>query len=337
VPASSCAEAAISWAEALVCSVLAETSSLEAEDCSAIEATSPMSWVMALDAWAISAAVSATWPMRSFIDVTRSVMRSNASRAAWTVWAPSAVRVAPLSTTVTVLAVSDWISAMSVEIEAAACWDSSASLRTSSATTAKPRPCSPARAASIAAFKANRLVCSAIVVIVSTIPPICSLLAPRARIASLACWAEPVTSAIISVACATDAAPSVATRPASAASPWASRAACADADADADSCSTLAFVDSTDRTWRSEPAATSETAWAISLTARPVSSEVLAICSDAVLIVDDAPATLEIMSRRPAVICDSALPSTSRSERAWISTVRSPSATRLAAPAMSLR
>jgi methyl-accepting chemotaxis protein len=34
-----------------------------------------------------------------------------------------------------------------------------ASVLTSSATTAKPRPCSPARAASIAAFKANKLVC----------------------------------------------------------------------------------------------------------------------------------------------------------------------------------
>ena len=33
--------------------------------------------------------------------------------------------------------------------------------RTSSATTAKPRPCSPARAASIAAFRASRFVCSA--------------------------------------------------------------------------------------------------------------------------------------------------------------------------------
>ncbi|MNP70424.1 hypothetical protein D3C76_1666570 [compost metagenome] len=44
--------------------------------------------------------------------------------------------------------------------------------RTSSATTAKPRPCSPARAASIAALSANRLVCSAMDVMTSTTVPI---------------------------------------------------------------------------------------------------------------------------------------------------------------------
>ena len=45
-----------------------------------------------------------------------------------------------------------------ITLACAATWLRSASLRTSAATTAKPLPCSPALAASIAAFKASRLV-----------------------------------------------------------------------------------------------------------------------------------------------------------------------------------
>ena len=45
-------------------------------------------------------------------------------------------------------------------------FDASANLRTSSATTANPLPYSPALPASILAFRANKLVCSAILVMI---------------------------------------------------------------------------------------------------------------------------------------------------------------------------
>ncbi|MNS86378.1 hypothetical protein D3C72_1202800 [compost metagenome] len=66
------------------------------------------------------------------------------------------------------------------------CWVRWASRRTSSATTAKPRPCSPARAASMAAFSASRLVCSAMARITSSTLPIWVLSRARLWITSTA-------------------------------------------------------------------------------------------------------------------------------------------------------
>ena len=65
--------------------------------------------------------------------------------------------------------------------------DSSASFLTSSATTAKPRPCSPALAASMAALSASRLVWSAMFLIVSVTLPI-----------SLTALFSPETTAVVS-------------------------------------------------------------------------------------------------------------------------------------------
>ena len=74
----------------------------------------------------------------------------------------------PPSTAVTLL----WISTLMSLAAAAERW---ARLRTSLATTAKPRPCSPARAASTAAFSARMLVWKAIESIRPMMSPILRL------------------------------------------------------------------------------------------------------------------------------------------------------------------
>jgi len=155
-------------------------------------------------------------------------------------------------------------------------------LRTSSATTAKPRPCSPARAASIAAFSASRFVWPAMPVIVSTMPPICSERAERLVIALSTAPEASRTACIVSDAFVAAAMPSSAAALAEPATPTLS-------SVDDLACATIC-------TWRSAPCATSPTAFAISPTARPASSEVDAICAEAAATLVEPFRTVEIVS-----------------------------------------
>ena len=69
-----------------------------------------------------------------------------------------------------------------------ACFDSSASFLISPATTAKPLPCSPARAASTAALRANMFVCSAISSTTLIVLPICCVCSESSNINSAIIW-----------------------------------------------------------------------------------------------------------------------------------------------------
>jgi len=84
----------------------------------------------------------------------------------------SAITSATLRIAVTVASLEVWIAAIcsDISVVAFAVWP--ASDLTSDATTAKPRPASPARAASMVALSASRLVCAAMLWINVTTSPI---------------------------------------------------------------------------------------------------------------------------------------------------------------------
>ena len=92
---------------------------------------------------------------------------------------PALTSFVPLCIDWTASSVDAWIDSILSRIFSADSWDAVASFLTSSDTTEKPLPCSPARAASMAALSASKFVWSAISAMASTICPICFELSPR--------------------------------------------------------------------------------------------------------------------------------------------------------------
>src|SRR6202521_6310177 len=147
---------AISWA-------VSATERLPSAMCSMASTTS---WVEERCCWV----ASCTWPLTSVI--------------ARIIVSPRSICLTPFSSAITVSLLCACAPSTSLAIWAAAALERSASRRTSSATTANPRPASPARAASIAALRASRLVWSAMSLMSSRMPSISLTRPASARVRS---------------------------------------------------------------------------------------------------------------------------------------------------------
>ena len=165
------------------------------------------------------------------------------------------------------------MSVMIALVELAASADCSASLRTSSATTAKPLPLSPARAASMAAFSASRFVCSAIVVIVTTKPVISAERRTSASEASVMAAADSSTAVMAVRASSAVSMPRSASASAASAASAAASAACSARSTAAATSPAASPASITSRDCCSVTDATLPTASAISLAERSESAE----------------------------------------------------------------
>ena len=145
---------------------------------------------------------AASWTLREISRVAEPCS-SIAAAIAVPIWSISAMTSATLRIAVTVSSLAAWIAAICSEISVVALAVWPASDFTSEATTAKPRPASPARAASMVALSASRLVCSAMLWISVTTSPIFCAPSASARAVSPVRRAFSTARAAISVDCAT--------------------------------------------------------------------------------------------------------------------------------------
>ena len=166
-------------------------------------------------------------------------------------------------------------------------------------------------------------------------PPICRERADRSSIAPATSRDESATARMASLACSATPTPSPASRRASAAASAVVRAVSVLAPAARAASWIASRVEATIRTWRSAP-------WATSLTRRrdladgvPASSDVDAICCDALLSTPALSLTSETSPRRLVTMSANATPSASRSPFGVTVIVRSPAAISPACPAIS--